>query len=489
MTVYIERYDDSYIRVTGDRAFERELSEQFRFKPPGYRFMPAYKFGWTGDIVLYSTKTKLIYAGLFHRIVQWAESAGYSVKFPSEFADLEFSVVEAQNAVNDLNLTKTPRDYQMDGFIKAVRYKRALVLMATASGKSLTMYILARFIGGRTLFIVPDTTLIHQLAGDFVDYGYKENIHKIFALQDKQSDAEITISTWQSIRKLDHDFFNQFDCCIVDEAHNAKATELTKIMTKMTNVPFKYGFTGTTDKTEVNEMVLEGLFGRQLQIIKTHEMISRGFSAIPLIKVIRLVYGNQACADFRKFVESKNKEDKKLTYQREIEWILKSPERNQFIKNLVLSLKGNTLVQFLKREHGELLYKLISEATDRPVYLIHGKVEGEQRNQIRLDVEQQKNAIIIGSVKTTSTGINIVSLKNVILTHPSKARIKTLQTLGRVLRKSDEKQRAYLFDLSDDLTDGKKKKNTTIKHLLERIKFYMQEKLPYKLYNVKLKGQ
>ena len=152
----------------------------------------------------------------------------------------------------------------------------------------------------------------------------------------------------------------------------------------------------------------------------------------------------------------------------------------------MLSLKDNTLVLFqFVEKHGLVLHKLISEATDRPVHIIHGKVDGEEREEIRKIVQQQSNAIIIGSNQTVSTGINIPNLHNIVFTSPTKSRIRTLQSIGRVLRTADNKQIATLFDIVDDL-QHKKKKNYTLTHFIHRVEIYRSEQFPFKAYNVKI---
>ena len=171
-----------------------------------------------------------------------------------------------------------------------------------------------------------------------------------------------------------------------------------------------------------------------------------------------------------------------------MEYLILNEARNKFIRNLALSLKTNTLIlyQFVDK-HGKVLYNMLkSEAKDRKVFFVFGGVEGEDREEIRRIVENERSAIIVASFGTFSTGVNIKNLHNIIFSSPSKSRIRNLQSIGRGLRKSDTKTSAVLYDLSDDLT-YKQRKNFTILHFMERIKIYAEEKFPYKLYNVKLK--
>ena len=154
----------------------------------------------------------------------------------------------------------------------------------------------------------------------------------------------------------------------------------------------------------------------------------------------------------------------------------------------ILSLQGNTLLLFqYVDKHGKVLYDNIKLlAPDRNIFFISGEIDGEERERIRKAVEEEKNAIIVASTGTFSTGVNIKNLHNIIFSSPSKSRIKNLQSIGRVLRKSDSKTHSVLYDIADDLT-WKNRKNFTILHFMERVKIYNEEKFNYKIFNVSIK--
>ena len=160
----------------------------------------------------------------------------------------------------------------------------------------------------------------------------------------------------------------------------------------------------------------------------------------------------------------------------------------RFIRNLSADLKGNTLILFNYVErHGEPLYKLINSYTERPVHFVHGGVDVEDREEIRRLTEVSNDAIIIASYGTFSTGINIKNLHNVIFASPSKSRVRNLQSIGRVLRKGDNKSQATLYDIADDISTDRGN-NYTLNHLLERVKVYNEEKFHYEIIDVKLKA-
>ena len=199
------------------------------------------------------------------------------------------------------------------------------------------------------------------------------------------------------------------------------------------------------------------------------------------IKCIALQY-----PDHVKQAQSKNK------YQEEVEFLVLNEARNKFIRNLALSLKGNTLLLYnFVEKHGKPLHKNIKAAIDksvdkRSIYFVSGEVKGDEREQIRHIVEQEDDAIIVASYGTFSTGVNIKRLHNIVFCSPSKSRIRVLQSIGRGLRTGDGKDMATLFDIADNLT-WKSKSNFTLDHFAERLKMYNDEKFDYKMYRVKIK--
>jgi superfamily II DNA or RNA helicase len=177
------------------------------------------------------------------------------------------------------------------------------------------------------------------------------------------------------------------------------------------------------------------------------------------------------------------------TYEDEIQYIISHKQRNRFIKNLALDLKGNTLVLFQRVEsHGAVLYEEINKnkGEDQKVFFVHGGVDAEERELVREITERENNAIIVASYGTFSTGINIKKLHNVIFASPSKSRVRNLQSIGRVLRKGKDKTKAVLYDISDDCT-YKSRRNYTLNHLIERIKIYNEENFNYEIITIQLK--
>ena len=512
----IVKYDEVYLKVECESDVAYELQEYFTFYVPGYKFMPAYKNKmWDGKIRLFNPATRLVYAGVIKHIETFCKEREYDLEIDDEYAANEFSLHEAREFVKSLNLPShlETRDYQLDAFVYSVRNNRSLLVSPTASGKSFIIYLLTRYFNVKTLIVVPTTTLVHQMASDFKSYGYQhrndyntssersnhgrsdssaspranvkrtssgssdyDGIHKIFSGQEKDDpEAQITVTTWQSIYKQPKKWFDKYDLVIGDEAHLFKAKSLGTIMGNLTKCKYRFGFTGTLDGTETHKLVLEGLFGPVRNVITTSELMEQKHVSELKIKAIVLKHRDE----IRKLMVGK-------TYQEEMDYLVSSEARNRFIKNLTLSLDGHTLVLFqYVDKHGKPLYNMLKDASI-PVFFVHGGVEGEERDKIRHIVQGEKASIILASYGTFSTGINIPNIENVIFASPSKSRIRNLQSIGRGLRKSDGKDSATLYDIADDLI-WKSSKNHTINHFVERIKIYNEEKFNYKIYNVELK--
>jgi len=219
---------------------------------------------------------------------------------------------------------------------------------------------------------------------------------------------------------------------------------------------------------------LEGLFGPSYKIIRTEELMKKGHVAKLDINVLLL----------------KHSPHKFENFEEEVQYIINHERRNKFIRNLALDLKGNTLILFSRVEgHGQPLYDLInnSKADERQVFFVHGGVATEDREKVREITERENNAIIVASYGTFSTGINIKNLHNVIFASPSKSRIRNLQSIGRVLRKGNNKTKATLYDIADDIS-YKSRRNYTLNHLIERIKVYNEENFNYDIVNIPLKN-
>jgi superfamily II DNA or RNA helicase len=433
--IVLEKKNEVYLTIDAEDGIRRDIGEYFTFEVPGFKFMPQYRNRvWDGKIRLYNYASKTIYAGLYPYINKWCKDNNIQVVDGTKIKDVTVDEQAVEGFIKALKIPFAVRDYQKEAFIHAIKKSRSLLLSPTASGKSLIVYLIARFNllrlrskkNNKILIIVPTTSLVEQLTKDFKDYGWdsEKNVHKIYQGHEKDTDKRVIISTWQSIYNLPKKWFKQFGTIVGDEAHLFKAMSLTKIMTKLEDCKYRYGS--------------------------------------------------------RQFVNG-------LNYQEEMDFLVSHEKRNKFIVNLASKLQGNTLCLFQYVEkHGKNLHQQIKEkADDKQVFYVYGGVETEDRETIREVTEKSDNAIIVASFGTFSTGINIRNLHNIIFASPSKSRIRNLQSIGRGLRLKDNKSKATLYDIADDLT-YKDKENYTLSHFRERINIYNEEEFDYEIHNVDL---
>lgn len=483
--IKLVKIDAAYLRVEcEDQGIIMELTEFFTFFVPGYKFMPAFKNKmWDGKLRLLDMRTNKIYSGLLMYIKNFCEERGYPLEYDAPEHDTNIDWIDWL----PLGGIK-PREYQKDAIRHALKYHNALLVSPTASGKSLIIYLLIRYFmeynkDQKILLIVPTTSLVKQMYGDFAEYSKEDETfnpeicHQIMAGVDKNADTQIYISTWQSIYKMPKAYFQQFGMVIGDEAHNFKAKSLTSILSKCSNAEYRFGLTGTLDGTQTHKLVLEGLFGPVYNVTTTKKLMDDNHLSNLEIDVVLLKHPQEIC----KIVS-------KMKYQDEISHIVEYNPRNNFITNLALDQKGNTLVLFqFVEKHGIPLHKTIESKAhkDRRVFFVAGMTDADTREEVRAITETQNDAIIVASLGTFSTGINIKNLHNIIFASPSKSQIKVLQSIGRVLRKSSDGRPAKVYDIADDF-HWKSKKNYTLNHSAERIKIYAKQKFKFKIHEVPL---
>lgn len=492
--IKVEKLDEAYIRLFSDKGTEQELSDFFKFKVPGYKFMPKYKAKlWSGDLMLYNLQTKKLYAGLIEYVKEFASRNDYELEIADGIEyDMGITTKQVEGFAKVINPCSKGnpieiRDYQIEAVQKALNNCRTVLLSPTASGKSLIIYTLLRWFlakGLTCIIIVPTTSLVEQLYSDFEDYstgnGWRtdDNCQKLYSGLSKDFTSNVLITTWQSTYKSSKEFCNQFDVVFSDECHLAKASSLTGMFENMTDVKYRIGTTGTIDNSQVNQLQLEGIMGPVHRVITTRQLMDSNRVVQLDIKCLLLKYPEE----IRKIYSG-------MKYQEEMDFIVAHEGRNKFITNLALKQDGNTLVLFqFVAKHGKVLYKMIQDRLedDRKLFFVSGEVNAEEREYIRKECENETNAIIVASFGTFSTGVNIPSIENIIFSSPTKSKIRNLQSIGRGLRLREGKTSCILYDIADDLS-YKSSKNHTLGHFSERVKTYSEEQFDLKLHQVEIR--
>jgi len=492
--IYVRKINEVWLRVTSEPGVEMEMSDYFAYFVPGYKFMAKYKTGmWDGRRKMYNLGRKTLYVGLYDQLVKFAERNEYEIVETA----LEYPRIEEHNDLCREDIEKWVKElghtsnyeavsvyeHQLDAIYTSLNENRITLESPTSSGKSLIIYSIMRWHlehNRKVLLIVPTTQLCEQMYSDFEDYSSKsdwnvsDNCQKLYAGFPKEFTMNVLISTWQSLIRQPVEYYSQFDVALCDEVHLAKGESITAIMEAMPEAKYRIGLTGTLDDAKANRFQICGLFGRQFSVITTRELMDQG-------KVVDL--------DIRCLILKHPKEDcdlvKKAKYADELEFVVTLPKRNEFIANLAMATKGNTIIlcTWVDKHIIPLTEAIRKKANGRKVFVIHGKISPIEREKIRKALDSETGAIVIASFATCSTGINIPSIENIIFASSSKSKIRNLQSIGRGLRLKEGKTQCKLFDIADNMCVGKHE-NHTFKHFKVRLEQYQKEQFSYKIVEV-----
>lgn len=496
MDIDVDSVDEVRYYIKAEKGIKQELRDYFSFMVPGAQYMPMFKKRiWDGKIRLYDILSSTLPRGLKSYLTKFCEDRGYTLQIKESKNPLCITEDQLIQFYEGLKVSVKKNSvkmhpHQQQAVLHALNKHRCVLISPTGSGKSLIIYVLVRFLQSvlksdrKILILVPTVGLVNQMDADFFDYSSqdktwscKKYIHKITAGIEKDTKQQIVISTWQSIYKLPKEWFDQFDAVFFDECHQAKAESINFIGQKLSKAWFRIGTTGTLDQAQAHRLSIEGILGPAIQFIQTKNLMNKGLLAKLGIDCLVLKYNDEE----RQFI-------KKQKYIDELKWIVKNEQRNEFIKELALRTKGNTLILFnYVEDHGKPLAALLEAAgKDRKIYLIHGKTEADSREYIRRVIDKESNAILVASFGTTSTGINIVNLDNIIFASPTKSIIRLLQSIGRGLRVSAKKKTLKVYDIVDDLC-WKSHKNHIFRHFEERVKIYKKENFDYVIHTMHFK--
>lgn len=474
--VVVYKLNEATLKLLCYQSIAMEISAAFSFEMPGAKFTPLVKMGrWDGIVRIFNLGKRELPSGLFDELCKLCDDRGYTVRvaanpevnYGTPYDRIDTDESQLKEYVDSLNIHSKGEklvvdDFQYHAVNEAIINQRRILHAATSAGKSLMIYSTVRYISeeldGKCLILVPTVGLTTQFLSDFKDYsshnGYDTdaNVHLISAGAEKKTKKAITISTYQSLKGVDPDYFNQFMCIITDEGHKITADSFKKIYGAATETPYRLAFTGTLQDLKCNLLQMIGLTGPVVKIITAKELIDRGRATPLKIKALQLNYPEDQC-----------KAMKSVDYDGEIEWLITNPVRNKFIAKIATNTVGTTLVLFEQEVHGKLLVDAINALNpSRPVKMIYGKIKAKEREETRLEANEE-DTIIVCSLGTMSTGINLPSVANIIYAHPTKGSIRYIQTIGRGIRLKVGKLFCRFFDIGDNLT-YKKKQNHTFKH-------------------------
>lgn len=405
--------DELMCIIDCDKAIGYGIKDRFCFMKKGYQYSPAYKYGgWDGKISMINLKTREFYVGLIPDLFKWAKEKSYTIGFNEDEKYLFKPFIKFDPKYFTDVVPKickfTPKDYQYKYVEEGLKWNKLLILSPTGSGKSLTIFLLIRYILMETdfkiLITVPSISLVEQLYQDFIDYTIDDwdvsnEVTKVHSKAIENPNARVVISTWQTCAKKDSKYFQQFDAYLCDEAHSASAAETTKIINNLSHAKFRFGLTGTLDGTDLHELEMIGRFGRLYRVVSTADLMKSSDLAQLKVNFLKIKYPLTEC----KLITKKSTE-----YQQEIKYITEHEGRNKLLVKLGVNQNKNALMLFNYVEgHGKVLYEMMKDqCADRgkKLFYISGETKPMDRERIRHEMEKSGNTLIGYDVKIN--GVN-----------------------------------------------------------------------------------
>jgi len=442
--IHVYKYKDLRIQIdSADYDYLNHLKKDFTRYVSGYQFMPKFLSGsWNGKASMFNTMSRSLPYGLLVDFLRF-----HKKHYPDVPLDIEPDVknfFKGGNVEIYYDLKFVPWDFQQDCIEAALKHSKGIIRSATGSGKSLMIaYIIKTLLenkkGKKAIIIVPNLSLIEQFKDDLVDYGFDEDSIGKVSSKSKEWDNIIVISTWQTLAK-NHDRLNDFDIVIVDEVHGAKAHVLKEILSKITTANYRLGFTGTLHDATLDLWNVKAYLGPVLRDYTSGELAEQGYVAKCNVNVIDINY----LQDFEGYYDDVK------------DAVFQNGFRLRVIFQLVKKLekKGNILILVGKvKKEGEFLENYIREKDKkgREIVFLSGRDDAKVRNYWRKECDKRKGIILIATYGILQVGVNIPSLKYIIMAAPFKSKIRVLQSIGRALRQHAEKvDGAQIYDITDE---------------------------------------
>ena len=463
-----------------DLDTRKALVRKFKYEDPTARYRPSYKLGrWDGAVSFFGLGgTTYLY--LLPKVLEELEKRNYYIEVEDLRTSplLEFDLVDTEYW-GDLCWPKGHRfagdpirlrEDQVEVVNKFLQNPQCIQEIATGFGKTITTATLAKICEkyGRTITIVPNKSLVEQTEEDFINcqldvgvyYGDRKNLNKTH-----------TICTWQSLNILDKknqddnellsiaEFLEGVSTVMVDEVHMAKAEVLKKLLThNISHAPIRWGLTGTVPKEEIDQLNIKVSLGEVVHDVKAYELQEKGVLSNCHVNIVQT-------AEWKEFGG----------YAEELKYLVTNKERMDFVTNLVRTIgdSGNTLVLVDRIESG----RIITDAIEDSVF-ISGNVKTTKRKEEYNEVAINDNKIIVATYGVAAVGINIPRIFNMVLLEPGKSFVRVIQSIGRGIRKADDKDFVQIWDITASTKYAKR-------HLTERKRYYKDAKYPFTIDKVK----
>lgn len=476
--------DEVNVKIEGlDLDVRKKLSDTFKFEVPGARYMPAVRLGrWDGKVGFFQLGGST-YINLLADILPILEQYNYDVDL-EDYRDYQRSYdLEPVNEDSYSDYIWPPghpqegqqiklRDYQVEVINKFLDNPQCLQEIATGAGKTLCTAVLSHRCEahGRTIVIVPNKSLVTQTEADYVNMGLDVGV---FFGDRKEFGKTHTICTWQSLNVLlkktrakDVDitigeFLHDVVCVMVDEVHMAKADALKTLLTgPMSRVPIRWGLTGTIPKEEYERMSLRCSIGDVVGRLSANELQQEGVLANCHVNVLQLVDH----AEYR-------------SYQEELRYLLETEERMSYVAQLIDKVRhtGNTLVLVDRIAPGKHLTELVPDAV-----FVSGSTKAKARKEEYDEVADASDKVIVATYGVAAVGINIPRIFNLVLIEPGKSFVRVIQSIGRGIRKAEDKDFVQIWDITSTCKFAKR-------HLTKRKAFYREANYPFEVEKIEWK--
>lgn len=471
----------------------KDLQLYFRKRQKGYHFNKLYKRKlWDGYDKFIDPELK-IGVGLWKEVLNFAKKYEYEINIEGldELMNLKFTK-DQLNTFATVLLDGTGielRDYQLEAAHRALKYKFCSQELATSAGKTLILYLYLSFLkrkgivsqSKKALIVVPNISLVGQTAEKFEkDYATGLINYNVLSVggtnkysDEKFKNADLVISTYQSLKNKDSDFFKNFSVLCIDECHTSRGDSIKNILLASTNVEYKLGLSGTIQIEEQYSdfFKIQEYLGPLSMTLKSSFLIDQQHSPNVYIRMVYLDYPETEpfVANYKKLREQ-GQAGKQL-FEAERAFIVGYEPRINFISQFIKKLGGNTLILFInvKDQYGQRICDKIKEWNPYSYY-IDGGVDGDDRADFKEAMEREDGAVIVASYGTFSTGIDLKKVNNIIFAESYKSEITIRQSIGRGMRKLAGKHEVTIYDLIDDL-DG-----YIVKHGKAREAIYTKEK-------------
>lgn len=511
-----------FIQITKatDQEF-KQMQYSFKRRTSNWKWHPLVKKGVWDGYIKFMDKFNRIPIGLWGKLNSITEKHNIKLDFTGidKIINQEFSADEFEDWVWDFYRDtiygkggeKELRPYQIKSCIDTIKYFKSRSELATSAGKTIIMFTIFAYLfemgyAKKHLIIVPNTSLIIQTYEGFLEYAEGTRLENVKiqmiggGRSKEKKDVDIVIGTYQTLKNLNKEFYDDITCVAVDECHHTTAKSIKEIITKSYDSKYRYGLSGTLkDDDSAESFTLDAYLGPIVNKVTSKFLIDNNYATKIKVKSIILDYmpedSRKKLMDLRKKKGKNDNLDGTQLLDLEKKLVIENDVRFRYIADMIGKTTKNSLVLFLDIKHGygKKYYHYLREHSDKTIFYVDGDTKTEVREEYKRAMETGDNKILVASFGTFAQGISINNLHHIFFVESYKSDRLIRQSLGRGMRLLEGKKVVYIWDFVDDfrVKDLRNaftwiKNNYLYRHGQERIKTYKEQGFPYKKYKVKL---